>query len=88
MRLLKDRATSPHKRQWNLAEIDMFKIVLVVLALTSGRKDIIEVSPEFASFAMCEEARPDLADDFRQYLERRHLQPFKVDSKCMKNDGV
>ena len=64
----------------------MFNVVLSVLALTSGWQDIVEVNPEFSSLELCEAVRPELADDFRQYLERRHLQPFKIDSKCVKND--
>jgi hypothetical protein len=64
----------------------MFKVVLVVLALTSGWQDIVEVTPEYSSSALCEAARIDLADSYRQYLEKRHSQPFKVDSKCVKND--
>ena len=65
----------------------MFKVVLVVFALTSGWQDIVEVNPEFDSSALCEAARADLADSFRQYLERQYSEPFKVDSKCVKNQG-
>jgi hypothetical protein len=66
----------------------MFKVVILAHALISGWHEAYSVGTEFPSFKVCEAARPDLADDFRQFLQRRHLQPFKVESKCLKDDEV
>ena len=65
----------------------MFQVVIVAFAIDSGWYDTYAVNPKYPSLELCEAARPDLADDFRQFLERRHLRQFRVDSKCVKGDG-
>jgi len=65
----------------------MFQIVIVALAIGSDWHDTYAVNPEYASFELCEAARPDVADDFRQFLERRHLRKVTVNSKCVKSDS-
>jgi hypothetical protein len=64
----------------------MFKVIIVVHAVSSGWQGTYAVNPEYPSFTLCEASRLDLADDFKQFLERRHFQPFKVDTTCVKND--
>jgi hypothetical protein len=61
----------------------MFKVVILVHAAVSGWHDIYRVSTEFQSFKLCEAARPELADDFKQLMERRNLEPFEIESKCV-----
>jgi len=65
----------------------MFQIVIVALAIGSDWHDTYAVNPEYASFELCEAARPDVADDFRQFLDRRHLRKVTVNSKCIKSDS-
>jgi hypothetical protein len=64
----------------------MFKIVIFVHAVVSGWHDTYRVSTEFSSFKLCEAARPELADDFREILERQHMEHFEIESKCVKFD--
>jgi hypothetical protein len=63
----------------------MFTIVIFVQAVSSGWEDTYHVNPNYPSLEMCEAARPDVADGFRQFLERQHFQQFKVESKCVKD---
>jgi len=65
----------------------MFQIVIVALAIGSDWHDTYAVNPEYPSFELCEAARPDVADDFRQFLERRHLRKVTVNSTCVKSDS-
>jgi hypothetical protein len=60
----------------------MFHIVILVHAFVSGWRDLYRVGTEFPSFDQCEAARPDLADDFKQLMERRYQEPFEIESKC------
>jgi hypothetical protein len=70
-------------------DVNTFKVVILVHAVSSDWHNSYRVSTEFSSFERCETVRPELADDFRQFLERRHLQPFEVESKCVKyNDDI
>ena len=67
----------------------MFHVVILVHALESGWHDIYRVGTEFQSFQLCEVARPDLANDFKEFLERRDSEPFQVQSKCVNlNDEI
>jgi len=67
----------------------MFHVVILVHALVSGWHDIYRVGTEFQSFKLCEVARTDLANDFKEFLERRHSEPFQVQSKCVNlNDEI
>jgi hypothetical protein len=61
----------------------MFHVVILVHALESGWHDIYRVGTEFQSFKLCEVARTDLANDFKEFLERRHSEPVQVQSKCV-----
>ena len=61
----------------------MFHVIILVHAVVSGWSDIFQVGTEFQTFELCEVARPELADDFKQFLERRHSEPFRVQSKCV-----
>ena len=61
----------------------MFKVVILVHAIVSGWHDIYRVGTAFQSIKLCEAARQELADDFRQFMERRHLEPFEIESKCV-----
>ena len=54
--------------------------------MSSDWSDTYAVNPEYPSFEMCETARADLVEGFLQFLERRHLQRFRADSKCAKSD--
>jgi hypothetical protein len=61
----------------------MFQVVILIHAMVSGWHDIYRVGTEFQSYGLCQAARPELADDFKQFMERRHLEPFEVESKCV-----
>jgi|SRR5215469_4337401 len=60
-----------------------FQVIILVRAVISGWSDIFEVGTEFQTFQLCEVARPELADDFKQFMEGRHSEPFRVQSKCV-----
>jgi tripartite-type tricarboxylate transporter receptor subunit TctC len=62
----------------------MFTIVILVHAVSSGWEDTVEVNPKYPSLEMCEAARPDVAEGYRQFLERRLLQRFEIESKCVR----
>jgi hypothetical protein len=61
----------------------MFEVVILVHAVVSGWRDIYRVSTEFPSFKLCEGARPELADNFKHFLERQHSERFEIESKCV-----
>ena len=65
----------------------LFRVIIVVHAISSDWHETFGVDPEYPSIEMCEAARVDLVDDFLQILKRRYLQPFTVDSKCANSDG-
>jgi len=67
--------------------VDVFNVVTLAHAVTSGWRDAFSVTTGFTSFELCEAARPGLTDDFIQFLEKQLEQPFKVESKCVKDDG-
>jgi len=60
----------------------MFTIILFVHAIASNWDDTIEVNPKYPSLATCEAARPDIVSSYKDYLERRHSEQFKIASKC------
>jgi hypothetical protein len=62
----------------------MFTIIILVHAVSSGWGDTVEVNPKYPSLEMCEAARPDVAEGYRQFLERRLLQRFEIESKCVR----
>jgi hypothetical protein len=64
-----------------------FRVFIVVHAVKSDWQDTVAVNPEYPSLEMCEAARPDLVDGFLQFMERRYLERFRVESKCTKSDG-
>jgi hypothetical protein len=64
----------------------MFKVVILVHAVVSGWHDIYRVGTAFQTLKLCEAVRPELADDFKQFMERRHSEPFEIESKCVNLD--
>jgi hypothetical protein len=62
----------------------VFTIIIFVHAISSGWEDTIEVNPKYPSLEMCEAARPDVAESYRDFLERRHFQRFEMESKCVR----
>ena len=67
--------------------IDTFNVVTVARALNSDFPDTYSVTTGFPSLAACEAARSAVAEDFRQVLENRQFQPFKIEAKCSKDDS-
>ena len=63
-----------------------FRVYIFMHAVKSDWQDTVAVNPEYPSLEMCEVARPDLVDGFLQFMERRYLQPFRVESKCAESD--
>ncbi len=70
-------------RRKDQGAVNMFKVIIFVHALISGWRDVYEVGTEFASLRMCEAARPELADDFKGFLEKRHMEEMEIESKCV-----
>lgn len=64
----------------------MFKVIIFVHALVSGWRDIYDVGTKYPSFSLCEAARPELVDGFKEILEKQHLEAFDVQSKCVRSD--
>jgi hypothetical protein len=62
----------------------MFTIIIFVHAVGSGWEDTVEVNPRYPSLETCEAARPDVAEGYREFLERRLLQRFEIESKCVR----
>ena len=67
--------------------VGLFRVIIVVHAISSDWHETFDVTPEYPSFEMCEAARADLVEDFLHILKKRYLQPFAVDSKCANSDG-
>jgi hypothetical protein len=67
--------------------VTLFRVAIVVHGIISDWNDTFVVDPEYPSSEKCESARGDLVEDFLQILKRRYLQPFNVDSKCVRADG-
>jgi hypothetical protein len=67
--------------------VTLFRVAIVVHGIISDWNDTFVVDPEYPSFEKCESARSDLVEDFLQILKRRYLQPFNIDSKCVRADG-
>jgi hypothetical protein len=61
----------------------MFKVIILVHAVVSGWHDLFRVGTEFPTLQLCEAARPELAEDFKQFLERRHMEELEIKSKCV-----
>ena len=70
----------------------MFKIIVIVQAVNSGWSRAYDINRSYQSFELCESARFEMlevAEVYRQLLERQHLEPFTAVSKCVrKGDNV
>jgi hypothetical protein len=65
----------------------MFKIVIIVQAVSSGWSRVYDVNRSYQSFELCESARLEMlevAEVYRQSLESQHLEPFTAVSKCVR----
>ncbi len=67
--------------------VSLFRVVVVVHGINSEWNETFAINPEYPSFQVCEAARDELVEDFLYILKRRYLQPFNVDSRCVKSDG-
>src|SRR5262245_33575806 len=67
--------------------VNVFRVIIVVRGIGSDWNETFVVNPEYPSFEMCEGARGNLVEDFLYILKKRYLQPFNVDSKCVRSDG-
>src|SRR5712671_3536786 len=52
----------------------LFRVIIVVHAISSDWHETFKVNPEYPSFDMCEAERADLVEDFLQILKKRYLQ--------------
>jgi hypothetical protein len=65
----------------------MFKIIVIVQAVNSGWSRAYDINRSYQSFELCESARFEMlevAEVYRQLLERQHLEPFTAVSKCVR----
>jgi hypothetical protein len=68
-------------------QIDLFSVVTLAHAVNSDAHVAFSVTTGFPSLSLCETARSSLANDFKKFLENQNERPYKVESKCVKDDG-
>lgn len=64
-----------------------FEVVTFARGANSENLNTYSVTTGFPSLKACEAARSGVAEDFRQVLENQHLQFFKIEATCSKDDN-